>query len=208
MDHAVALVETYLRMNGFFTVSEYPLLSRDAHGWHSLTDLDILAVRFPKAGEYAPAGINHCAEGMDAALSVSRDRVHMLIGEVKEGKAELNRAAADARVLATALARFGCCDEREADRCGEDLLRSGRAVTPCGHSVELIAFGAVRPDHAANHRVILLSHVVAYIRNFVKEHWTTLRVAQFKDPVLGMFVLEAKAGKPVTGPEELHEAPR
>lgn len=201
MDHAVALVETYLRMNGFFTVSEYPLIGRDVHGWRNLTDLDILAVRFPRAGEYAPAGMAHCTEGLDAALSLSHDRVHMIIGEVKEGKAELNRAAADSKVLATALARFGCCEESEASRCASTLVRSGRVVTPCGHSVELVAFGTAKPDHVSNHRVILLHHVVAFIREFVEEHWATLRVAQFKDPVLGMFVLEAKAAGSVAGPK-------
>jgi len=206
MDHAVALVETYLRMNGFFTVSEYPLIGRDAHGWRNLTDIDILAVRFPRAGEYAPRGMAHCAEGLDAALSVSHDGVHMLIGEVKEGKAELNRAAADPKILATALARFGCCEESEADRSALTLVRSGRVVTPCGHPVELVSFGTAKPDHASRHRVILLNHVVAFIREFVKEHWATLRVAQFKDPILGMFVLEAKAGIPLAGPEAVpHE---
>lgn len=209
MDHAVALVETYLRMNGYFTVSEYPLIGRDVHGWRNLTDIDILGVRFPNAGEYAPAGMAHCTEGLDAALSISHDRVHMLIGEVKEGKAELNRAATDARVVATALARFGCCEGSEADRCALTLVRSGRVVTPCGHAVELIAFGTAKPDRASNHRVILLNHVVAFIREFVKEHWATLRVAQFKDPILGMFVLEAKAGSQGAGPGAVpHEAQR
>lgn len=192
MDHAVALVETYLRMNGFFTVSEYPLIGRGADGWKPITDVDMMAVRFPKASEYAPAGMAHCTEGQDAALSVDPGRVHMLIAEVKEGRAELNRSAADCRVITTALARFGCCDADEASAVSRALLRDGSAITPCGHLVELAAFGTSQPEGRGRYRVILLSHVVEYIRSYVRKHWDILHVAQFKDPVFGLYVLERK----------------
>ena len=49
MDNAVALVQAYLRVNGYFTVSEYPVMVREgAHSARALTDLDILAVRFAR----------------------------------------------------------------------------------------------------------------------------------------------------------------
>ena len=51
MDDAVGLVQVYLRLNGYFTVTEYPVIealgSRD---YRTATDLDILAVRFAGAG--------------------------------------------------------------------------------------------------------------------------------------------------------------
>ena len=50
MDTCVALVQAYLHLNGYFTVVEYPVIEASAHGHaRALTDLDILAVRFPGA---------------------------------------------------------------------------------------------------------------------------------------------------------------
>lgn len=49
MDSAVGLVQTYLRVNGYFTVVEYPVVElRD--DFRAATDLDILAFRFPGSG--------------------------------------------------------------------------------------------------------------------------------------------------------------
>ncbi len=51
MDHAVALVETYLQINGYFTVAEYPVIEATGRDqFKTATDLDILAFRFPGAG--------------------------------------------------------------------------------------------------------------------------------------------------------------
>lgn len=52
MDNAVALVQAYLRVNGNFTVSEFPVIElRRAQGYTAATDLDILGFRFPGAGK-------------------------------------------------------------------------------------------------------------------------------------------------------------
>ena len=52
MDNAVALVRTYLQLNGYFTITECPVMET-ASGEHfrSVTDIDVLALRFPGAGE-------------------------------------------------------------------------------------------------------------------------------------------------------------
>lgn len=48
MDNAVALVQAYLYVNGYFTVAEYPVLEALKHaGYRTVTDIDILAFRFP-----------------------------------------------------------------------------------------------------------------------------------------------------------------
>ena len=50
MDTAVALVQAYLRVNGYFTVAEYPVLDATGPGGpRTITDLDILAVRLHRA---------------------------------------------------------------------------------------------------------------------------------------------------------------
>lgn len=60
MDTAVALVQAYLHVNGYFTVTEYPVLEvfgRAQVG--SVTDLDILAYRFANAGHDLVSGGAH-----------------------------------------------------------------------------------------------------------------------------------------------------
>ena len=60
MDHAVALVRTYLQLNGYLTVTEYPVLEAARHGGHrTLTDLDVLAFRFPGAGRLTTGTVVH-----------------------------------------------------------------------------------------------------------------------------------------------------
>jgi hypothetical protein len=49
VDNAVALVQAYLRVNGYFTVAEYPVMEAMRTGYRTLTDIDILGVRFPHA---------------------------------------------------------------------------------------------------------------------------------------------------------------
>jgi len=101
MDHAVALVETYLRVNGYFTVTEYPLVEVCKYGsYRTATDLDALAFRFPGAGRFVPFQMAASSNKggperfvCDPKLGATRDRPEMLIGEVKEGHAELNAAA-------------------------------------------------------------------------------------------------------------------
>lgn len=57
MDTAVALVQAYLNVNGYFTVTEYPVMEAYAE-WpaRTATDLDLLAFRF-RSPSVAPASI-------------------------------------------------------------------------------------------------------------------------------------------------------
>jgi hypothetical protein len=55
MDNAVALVQAYLQVNGYFTVTEYPVLEAARHGIEAATDFDVLAYRFPGAGRLLSA---------------------------------------------------------------------------------------------------------------------------------------------------------
>ncbi len=50
MDHAVSLVQAYLQLNGYFTSAEYPIMQSAGKGsFRTVTDIDILAFRFPGA---------------------------------------------------------------------------------------------------------------------------------------------------------------
>lgn len=66
MDNAVALVRAYLQLNGYFTITEYPVLRRLGDGTvRTLTEVDVAAFHLP-GGEpdYTP----------DAALRVPRNK--------------------------------------------------------------------------------------------------------------------------------------
>lgn len=46
-DPALALVVSYLQLNGYFLITEQDLHIRHPEGYRSLTDIDIIAVRAP-----------------------------------------------------------------------------------------------------------------------------------------------------------------
>ena len=177
MDSAVALVETYLRVNGYFTVTEYPVIEAARHGgYRTMTDLDVLAVRFPGAGRVVPreSGSTQSAWTVlspDPVLGAIADRTDMIIGEVKEGRAELNRAAQDPLVLQTVLIRFGCCSPEHAPGLVKKILRKGQVVTHSGHSARLVAFGSTTtPGDGPPHTAISLGHVTNFLRDYIRQY--------------------------------------
>lgn len=156
MDTAVALVQTYLHVNGYFTVTEYPVVAAGSNP-RTVTDLDVLAYRLAPAetalpdglaAEVAPGG-HRARSGMpalgralpDPSLRTPTSGPDMIIAEVKEGRARLNRALRDPAVLQVALARFGCCDPAEAFTLAQRLLRTGWVRTSAGHTIRVVAFG-------------------------------------------------------------------
>lgn len=201
MDNAVALVQAYLHVNGYFTVAEYPVIEATKHGgFRTLTDLDILAFRFPGAGRLISAAGGRRATHSeiyepDAALGIRAGQSDMLIGEVKEGRAELNEGARDPAVLRAALVRFGCCTEAEVGDTVEELLRRGRAMLPHGHQARMVLFGALGKGalEASPYDTISMKHVVTFLQEYLREHWEVLRQAQFKDPAFGFLMTIEKA---------------
>jgi hypothetical protein len=204
MDTAVALVQTYLRLNGYFTVAEFPILTTAGHGptsaLRSATDIDILAVRFPGARHQMARGTHdghHVWTGdVDAALRVPADAPDMLIGEVKEGEAMLNAAATDPAVIRAVLARFGCCRPDHAAESAARLVREGSVYLRNGHQVRLAAFGSRAPGDRTSTPVALcvtFDHILTHLQSYVREHWDELRVGGTKDPTLGLLLLQEKA---------------
>ena len=200
MDTAVALVQAYLQINGYFTVAEYPVLeAQRVGGFRTATDIDLLAFRFPSAERLIPAeGRGARAEiriEVDPELHCPHEHADMIVGEVKEGSARLNGAARDPNVLRVTLTRFGCCLPTEVDAVVQRLLHSGRATTPCGHSIRMVVFGSrgeALPGRDV--QVITLGHVIHFLREYLHRHWDSLHHAEFKDPVLGLLAMMEKAG--------------
>jgi hypothetical protein len=197
MDHAVALVQAYLQLNGYFTSAEYPIIAGTARsGFRTLTDIDILAFRFPsgqplaRPGRKGPAGLD--ISGLDPGLGIPDESIDMIIGEVKEGRVGINTGIRDPEVLKTVVSRFG--EVGDAATVVQHLLESGRAEIPPSFSVRLIAFGSFPPGSAVPPcRIISLGHVLAFLQSYVRKHWHMLRHLQFKDPAFGFLMTLEKA---------------
>lgn len=100
MADAVDPVRAYLHVNGYFTVTEYPVLEQLRAGGHrTVTDLDLLAVRFAGAGPVAVTSqtgrpVVPVLLEPDPVLGADRRESDMIVAEVKEGRAELNKGGA------------------------------------------------------------------------------------------------------------------
>ena len=166
MDHAVALVQAYLQINGYFTVAEYPVIeSLGKEHFGVATDLDILAVRFPGAGRLVPGPDGRAIFAPDPALGIEAENADMLIGEVKEGRAVINRNAHNPKVLFTVLIRFGCCSLHDVDSTVQSLINKGNATTHSGHHVRMLAFGSsMDMSGSGKYTVITLGHIVKFIK--------------------------------------------
>jgi hypothetical protein len=196
MDTAVALVKTYLQTNGFFTVTEYPILEVMGDGVpRTVTDIDVLALRFPGAGgSSSNAQTRGLAIAPDPALDVSDGYIEAIIAEVKEGAAELNRAATDPDVLHVVLRRFGDMDPAAADGIVNELIRTGEAHHPAGIRVRLMVFAGKPPDRRSfRYPWMSLGAVGSWLTSQVRENWDRVKTVQSKDPALGFLILFEKA---------------
>lgn len=197
MDHAVALVQAYLQLNGYFTSAEYPVIAGAGRtGFRTITDIDILAFRFPsgepmaRKGRQVPKGLD--VSGLDPGLAVPANQIDMIIGEVKEGRVGINTGIRDPAVLRTVVNRFG--EMGETNRVVQELLRNGTAKIPPSYSVRLIAFGSFPPGEPVPPcRIISLGHVLQFLQAYVRKHWHMLRHLQFKDPAFGFLMTMEKA---------------
>jgi len=197
MDHAVSLVQTYLQLNGYFTSAEYPIMaSAGRTGVRSITDIDILAFRFP-AGlpsmtpGRAPKGLD--VSDLDPGLGAPADSIDMVIGEVKEGRVGINMGIREPEVLKVVISRLGD-SSASADLAVQELLNNGSTTLPSGVTLRMIAFGAFPPGAPVPPcRIISLGHVLDFLQGYVHRHWKVLRHLQFKDPALGFLMTLEKA---------------
>ena len=196
MDTAVALVNAYLHINGYFTVTEYQVIESHYQGARARTDLDILAVRFPGAGRLVFGGGAASKAHVippDPHLNCPMNETDMIIGEVKEGRAEFNEGLWSPAVLKTVLVRFGCCSMDHVGGVVDALLRQGHARTHCGHRVRLVAFGVSPDGRSGKYEVISLGRIHRFLIDYIREHWDLIRASEFKDPAFGLLVVLEKA---------------
>jgi hypothetical protein len=175
MNAGVRLVHSYLVLNGYFTVTELPVLRElKGGGYDQMTDLDILGVRFPGAEYVVPSGRPGAAD--DLRLSGDRhllrecgEVVDVIIAEVKEGKPRINDALMRHEALETALRRVGC------------VVR-----------VRIVAFGDGRQGGRDGYEVVSLQHVARFIDGHLERHHAVLHPADLGDTPLGLLHLLRK----------------
>jgi hypothetical protein len=194
MDNAVALVQAYLRLNGYFTVTEFPIVARGGPaGVRTVTDLDVLAFRFSGGGGPGPVHDAMPRAEPDPALGADPDAPDMIIGEVKEGRGRLNASALSPEVIETSLVRFGCCGAAVAPLLVQTLLAEGTTRLESGHLLRLVVFGALKDADAAPAHLVGLGHIVRFLQAFLDEHWSVLRHTESKDPAFGFLMTLEKA---------------
>lgn len=200
MDSAVALTQAYLYANGYFTVTEYPVIEALRDGdYRSASDVDIIAVRFPGAGRLIPKeGEDDLAERLlikpDPALALAEDRIDLLLCEVKEGPAMINRGAKNPAVVRAALARIGWIAADHASLIAKELRQKGEAETPCGARVRLVAFGSPPAKTSGRrYKVVPLAAMVDFLQRLTEQNWDVFRHAQFKDAAMGLLMVLEKA---------------
>jgi hypothetical protein len=196
MDHAVALVQAYLQLNGYFTSAEFPIIAGTSrNGFRAITDVDILAFRFPAGLPMRSRKRPHHAldsRDLDPGLGINDGVIDLIIGEVKEGRVGINTGIRDPDVLRAIISRFA--DTTNETSAVDDLLARGTANLGSGYEVRLVAFGSFPPgSEVPPCRIISLGHVLGFLQEYVRKHWHVLRHLQFKDPAFGFLMTLEKA---------------
>ncbi len=204
MNTCVALVGAYLRFNGYITVPEQPVLIGQGrpYRYHTATDVDILAVRFPNAAVVVPREYGAVEDDLhleiDPTLELEEDTVDVLIAEVKSGRPRLNDGLRDRDVLYATIRRVDPGFDVDLDVTIEQLIRHGVAHAKSAGKkwrFRLIAFGEGQPaPEGGPYMVIQLRHAAKFLVQTMREHHEVWKDAQFGDPVLDLLHLFDKMG--------------
>lgn len=198
MDIAVNLVENYLRLTGYLTLSEFEVQRRDGDRFRAVTDVDIMALRFPGEVFLGDPHEDDAADLLlieDAALELEPDTIDVIVGEVKQGPALLNEGIRHHAVLHSMLRRVAWVYAGGIDRVVADLADHSVCRTPArgGGTVRtrLVAFGR---SETTDLNTVSLSHVISTMLGFFEQHEEAFRPIQLKEPAPAMLRLLLKAG--------------
>jgi hypothetical protein len=204
LNTCVALVGAYLRFNGYVTVPEQPVLIGQGkpYRYHTATDVDILAVRFPNAAVVVPREYGSVEDDLhleiDDTLELEEDTVDVLVGEVKSGRPRLNDGLRDRDVLYATLKRVDPGFDVGLDETISHLIRNGEAQCKSAGKkwrFRLVAFGEGQPaPEGGPYMVVQMRHVAAFLMSTMREHHQVWKDAQFGDPVLDILHLFDKMG--------------
>lgn len=194
-DPALSLAVAYLRLNGYFLLTEQELHIREPARYRVLTDIDIIALRPPTAPgpphHRLGQGVEECliVTDVDPALDVDTSRFDVVVGEVKTGEAELNLPLRTPGVLHAALRRTGDLYTTPLDQVVDELIAEGSSATPTAR-VRLVVFAG--HGHAARATTMHLRDTAGFIRSHLHSHHDLYRVTRFSDPAIGLLELLEK----------------
>ncbi len=200
MDAASGLVEVFLRVNGYLTLSEWQIQALNQRGqWVTITDVDIVGLRFPGdvylADSHDPA-IRSTLKVSGELLMLEPEAIDVIIGEVKEGEAVFNPALKRHETLHTVLQRLGWLYGmvEMADVVAE-LVSVGTSVTPGPDGTpvrtRLVAFGQASE---LTPNTIPIGMILEESAAFLATHDDLLHSARFANPVADTLKLLHKTG--------------
>ena len=205
-DPASELVAAYLRVNGYFTMTDIELHVFEDGYYRTLTDVDIVAVRHPTLpgpahyeGGNGGSGVVECllTVEVDPAFDIATDQFDVVIGEVKRGTATFNPALRDPRVLHAVARRVGDVFGALTSEVIGDLVSGGRARTDTTQ-VRLVAFGS--DGKVADGTTVHHGQIVQWLNDMLARHHELIEVTTFSDPVLSLLSLAGKVGRPLAAP--------
>ena len=199
MDVSVDLVQAYLRINGYLTVTEFEVQRRLGDGtYETATDVDVIAVRLPGdvfEGDPHEPGECRMLEIRDERLQLRPGLIDVILGEVKEGQAEFNPGLKRYEVLHSVLRRFEWLYGEGLGDIVAEVHRKGLAESPApgGGTVRtrLVAFGR---SETSDLHTISLTHVFEALFGYLERFEEVLRPATYKDPAPGLLHLLLKTG--------------
>ncbi len=200
MDIAVNLVESYLRLNGYLTITEIDVQHRGPNGkYESITDVDLLAVRYP--GDLYAADVDHEPDDRlflidDPGLFLASGMIDVIVGEVKQGAARFNPAITRHEVLHQMLRRLDWIYEDGLVDIIKALQTSGVSETQ-GRSgavirTRLVAFGAYPGKPTIE--TVPMGHVFSQVVGYLERFEDVVRPSQFSAPALALLHLMVKCG--------------
>jgi hypothetical protein len=205
LNPAVSLVRTYLILNGYFTSTEIPVIKKGSDGlFFEVTDIDILALRFPRASHIVaqgrPGPLDDLHFPLDGELDIPSDAMDLIIGEVKTGRPRLNPQMRSEDTLYRALFRFGFCPPDRLDHAVEELKKNGETWVRDGgvavpSRVRIVAFGDGENQQGDGYTVIPLKRVADFVLDHLKNYRDVLHPVRITDPTLGLLHLLEKLGE-------------
>lgn len=197
MNPAVALTQAYLQLNGYLTVTEFPIITGTGPEAQAVTDIDLIALRFPRARALGQGPGHHQSHSeTDPLLQVGEEAMDLLICEVKEGKARLNTNLTRSDTLSRTLERVGCCPRGHVGHHVDSLLRRGMATMDHGgvSCRARIAVFSGRPGNPPHALVVPLAHAAREVCRVLLDHETELHAMPFSQPALAHLGLLTKLG--------------
>jgi len=198
MDIAVNLVESYLRLSGYLTLSEFEVQRRGESGFETITDVDIMALRLPGdvfAGDPHDRADSRLLLLEDPVLALEDDLIDVIIGEVKQGPAEFNPGIQRHEVLHSMLRRVAWLYDEPlgvvVKSLQQRLIRESPARGGGKIRTRLVAFG--RSPFSDLH-TISHTHIIETVLGFFEGTGDAFKPVQFRDPAPAMLSLLLKSG--------------